>query len=239
MTGVITKLRYKTLEEAAEELGITQDKVLRFVEEEHLLLYVRTKPHGIYRNWRVSKKHWHQVEGDLSGIQRVPSELASELLPGGFRQIEVKAVILKEKHKVGLSTDGDDMFPVLRKKDVHLRQEDIEKCMIGICKTKSLNDLAVGPGSDNQPVMLNGEKTQDIRPEGGDRLTEKLYGYANEVGIKNVDAKGFKDWLSKNYTDFDTAHGSITYRQGNREWAEVNDDQLRARIYRLRHLLAR
>ncbi len=39
MTSVIMQLRYKTLVEAAEELGmITQNKVLRLVEEGHLLL---------------------------------------------------------------------------------------------------------------------------------------------------------------------------------------------------------
>jgi len=87
----------------------------------------------------------------LSGIQRVPNELASELLSSGFRQIEIKAVVLEEEHKVELAKDGNHMFPVLRKNDVLLRQEDIDKYMIGIGQTKALHELAVGSGSDSQP----------------------------------------------------------------------------------------
>jgi hypothetical protein len=73
------------------------------------------------------------------------------------------------------------------------------------------------------------------RPLGGDRLTEKLYEFANEIGIDNVDPKGFTSWLGKRFTDFEVGHGSITYRQKNGEWADVNAASLRTRISRLRH----
>lgn len=73
------------------------------------------------------------------------------------------------------------------------------------------------------------------RPLGGDRLTEKLYEFANEIGIDDVDPKGFTSWLSKRFTDFEVSHGTITYRQKNGEWADVNAASLRTRISRLRH----
>jgi len=74
-----------------------------------------------------------------------------------------------------------------------------------------------------------------IQPKGGDRLTEKLYDYANKVGREKVATKGFKDWLRKNFSDFDVSHGTISFIQNNGEAAAVNNDNLRARIFRLRH----
>ena len=89
-------------------------------------------------------------------------------------------------------------------------------------------------------VTSNLHKTLEddlLVPKGGDRLTEKLYDFANSVGRENVTAKGFKDWLRKNNhkSEFDVTHGSISFRYGTGKFAEVTDNQLGVRIYRLRH----
>lgn len=75
---------------------------------------------------------------------------------------------------------------------------------------------------------------EQITPMGGDRLTAKLYDFANEVGVKSVTTRGFRAWLSKKHKDFDTSHGSIAFRQENGEWADVTSGPLKSRIYRLK-----
>ncbi len=85
------------------------------------------------------------------------------------------------------------------------------------------------------PQIPGRAEVQISQPKGGDRLTEKLYDFSNEIGVENVNAKGFLDWLRENYTDFDVSHDIISYRQKNGEFAEVNNYQLKARIFRLRH----
>lgn len=96
--------------------------------------------------------------------------------------------------------------------------------------------LPHSPDTIRQGMKQQLTDRQSILPEGGDRLTEELYGYATEVGKENVSSKGFRVWLSKNRSDFDIAHGTICYRQGNLKMAEVTNDQLKLRIYRLKRL---
>ena len=237
MTSVVTLLRHKTLEEAAKKLGVTQDQVLRLVEEGQLRLFARSKPHGLYQNWRVTR-NWKKVYRDpLTVMQQIPIELASELLSSRSGRIKVKAVILEGKHKVGLARDGNDIFPSISRADAHFRQEDIQNCMNDNGQAKALNDLTVGPGSSPDQQEGRQSSKQDILfvPQGGDRLTPKLYNFANEIGFENVFPELFRNWLRENHgSDFDVSHGTISFRHANGEFAEVTSSNLRGRIYRMK-----
>ena len=101
------------------------------------------------------------------------------------------------------------------------------------------SSVSLPDGTPEQQEGRQSSKQDDLLvPKGGDRLTEKLYNFANEVGIAAINAptfpKSFRAWLAKNHSDFTVEHGSITYLQGNEKWADVNDTRLKARIYRLR-----
>jgi len=126
-------------------------------------------------------------------------------------------------------------------RDVYLKPDFICDFSLAFCSPSLKSPLDQDRAAIQEGIRIkvstnsDSVKTGSTGPIGGDRLTEKLYDFANECGRENVAAKGFKDWLRKNYPDFDVTHGSISFRHGNGKFAEVNSDRLRARIYRMKH----